>query len=114
MPDAAALIAESAVAREIADAVRAVLTAPDWPADVDAQVQRLTLHLCETLSVHTTVRVPSVQRLRAAQDMRRRNANIVRRFDGRNYLALAETYALSPRQIRRLVDDPRTRRRRGK
>ena len=114
MDDAAALIAGSPVAREIADAVRAELTAPDWTgADLDTQIQRLTLRLCETLSAGHG-RVPSVQRLRAARDVRRRNALIVRQFDGRNYLALAEAHGLSPRQIRRLVDDPRARRRRGK
>lgn len=114
MADADELISESGVARAIADAVRAALTAPDWPAGVDAQAQRLTLRLCEALSVRGTVRIPSVPALRARRDVRRRNADITRRFDGRNYLALAAEYGLSPRQIRRLVDDPRAARRRGK
>lgn len=116
MADHGPLIGDAGVARDMADVIRAVITSEAWhDADgVPAQVEMLTLALCDGLSERPMRRIPSLKQLRGEQAVRERNAAIRRVFDGRNYLALAAEHNLSLRQIRRIVDDPRTERRRRK
>ena len=104
------------VVREMEGCIRAVLADPAWAAaDREAQVRRLTDALCDALSMAgRPVRIPSAGVLRRRRDLRRRNDEIRAAFRGANYLELALDHGLTTRQIRRIVDDPRTRRRRQK
>lgn len=100
------------IVREMEGCIRAVLAHPAWAAaDREAQVRRLTDALCDALSIGRPVRIPSADVLRRRRDLRRRNDEIRQAFDGTNYLEIALDHGLTTRQIRRIVDDPRTRRR---
>lgn len=102
--------------REMEDAIRGVLSDPAWAAaDREAQVRQLADALCDALSMDgRPVRIPSAGVLRRRRDLRRRNDEIRRTFTGANYVQLALAHDLTTRQVRRIVDDPRTRRRRQK
>lgn len=104
------------VVREMEGCIRAVLADPAWAgADREAQARLLTDALCDAICMHgRPVRIPSAGSLRRRRDLRRRNDEIRRGFDGTNYMQLALKHGLTTRQIRRIVDDPRTRRHRQK
>ena len=114
MPDHGPLIGDAGVACDMADVIHATITSEAWrfDDDVHVRVEMLTLALCEALSVRAGRSIPSVAQLRGAMDVRERNAAVKREFDGHNYFALAMRHRLSVRQVRRLLDDPRSERRR--
>lgn len=92
--------------------IRATLSSPAWiGADPEARIRLLVDALCDAMHTRTPIRIPRASAHRRHEDMRRRNAAVRRQFDGRNYAALALAHGLTERQIRRIVDTPRTRRR---
>ena len=99
----------AAMARTILRAIRS----PAWLSIIDDEERAWTLmlSLCDELHPFGPVMIPSRPTVEDLARRIERHETICRDFDGRNYAELARAHGLTTRQVRRIIEAGRRRKR---